>query len=212
MGREFIELFEQWAASYNQSVSGEDEEYKEVFEDYDHILEAVASRSYGTVIEFGVGTGNLTEKLIRFGRKVYGIEPSKAMREIAKERYPDLILLDGDFLQFPKIPEPVDSIVSTYAFHHLTDEEKNLAIQNYSHLLEKNGKIIFADTAFRDEEDRNQLHEYVKKQGYRHLLQDLEREYYTTIGTLDEIFRKNNFEVSFKKLNRYVWLIDATKN
>ena len=74
MGREFIKLFDEWAESYDNTVVGYDEEYKEVFEGYDEILEEVASKVNETIIEFGVGTGNLSKKLLEKGHNVIGIE------------------------------------------------------------------------------------------------------------------------------------------
>lgn len=35
MGKEFIELFEEWAKTYDDTVTGHDEEYKDVFLYYD---------------------------------------------------------------------------------------------------------------------------------------------------------------------------------
>jgi putative AdoMet-dependent methyltransferase len=211
MGREFISLFDDWAEFYEDTVSGYDLEYKEVFENYDKILQTVALRSNGTVLEFGVGTGNLTEKLISLGRVVYGVEPSKAMRAKTKARFRDLHLYDGDFINFPELPGKVDSIVSTYAFHHLTDKEKDTALKLYSKLLGDQGKIVFADTAFVSEEHREERHRIVKEQGYENLLADLKREYYTTLEMLEKLFKKNGFQVSFEKLNSYVWLMEAVK-
>ncbi|MQR95465.1 class I SAM-dependent methyltransferase [Fictibacillus phosphorivorans] len=211
MGREFIDLFDEWSSSYDETVSGNDQEYKEVFHKYDEILETVVQRSGNIVLEFGVGTGNLSEKLLRSGKQVIGIEPSKGMREKASERHPDLRLHDGDFLSFPKLDQEIDTIVSTYAFHHLTDEEKDRAIGQYSQLLKKNGKIVFADTAYLHEDDKIERHEKVRSQGFLNLLKDLQTEYYTTLGVLEDLFKKHDFEVSFKKLNEYVWLMEAVK-
>lgn len=211
MGREFIPLFDDWAEFYEETVSGHDIEYKEVFENYDKILQTVALRSNGSVLEFGVGTGNLTEKLVSLGRVVYGVEPSKAMREKTKARFMDMHLFDGDFINFPELPGKVDTIVSTYAFHHLTDEEKDTALKLYSTLLDDHGKIVFADTAFENETHREERHRIVKEQGHENLLADLKREYYTTLEILERLFEKNGFQVSFEKMNSYVWLMEAVK-
>ncbi|WP_257346182.1 class I SAM-dependent DNA methyltransferase [Pseudalkalibacillus decolorationis] len=211
MGREFIDLFNEWADSYDETVSGKDNEYHEVFEQYQDILNRVAQESSGTVLEFGVGTGNLSERLLENGLNVIGVEPSQAMREKAQSRFPDLSLLNGDFLTFPTLKIQVDTIVSTYAFHHLTDKEKDEAIRNYGKLLGNNGKIVFADTVYEHEQGKREIHDRVKKQGYSNLLEDLQREYYTTIGVLSESFNTHGFEVSYERLNRYVWLIKATK-
>ncbi|OBZ07823.1 class I SAM-dependent methyltransferase [Bacillus sp. FJAT-26390] len=211
MGREFIDLFDHWADHYELTVQGQDEEYSEVFQGYDAILEAVAERSYGTILEFGAGTGNLTEKLLRQSSTVYVVEPSAGMRAQFEKRGLNAVLLDGDFQQFPTIPVKLDTIVSTYAFHHLTDEEKERAIAFYSTLLGESGQIIFADTSFENEEARKQTELAAEQAGYTNLLKDLQSEYYSTIDLLERICKAHGLEVVFRQLNRYVWLMHATK-
>lgn len=85
MGREFDALFDEWSRSYDQTVTGNDAEYEEVFYQYDKILDAVRDRATGFVVEFGPGTGNLTGKLLEKGLKIIGIEPSANMRKIAQK-------------------------------------------------------------------------------------------------------------------------------
>ncbi|WP_169088158.1 class I SAM-dependent DNA methyltransferase [Paenibacillus sp. PL91] len=211
MGREFIDLFDHWADHYELTVQGQDEEYTEAFHGYDAILEAVAERSKGMVLEFGAGTGNLTEKLLKRGASVYAVEPSAGMRGIFEKRGLDAVLLDGDFLQFPSIPVKLDTIVSSYAFHHLTDAEKEQAIAYYSTLLEAGGQIIFADTVFQDEDARKQFESDAEQAGYLKLLHDLQSEYYTTLDVLEKICKVYGLAVSFQQLNRYVWLMHARK-
>lgn len=47
------------------------------------------------------------------------------MREKAAEKLGNVAQIsDGDFLTFPVPEGEIDTVVSTYAFHHLTDEEK----------------------------------------------------------------------------------------
>ena len=52
------------------------------------------------MLEFGVGTGNLTARLLKAGLKVTGIEPSPAMREKAIAKLETTDIVDGDFLDF----------------------------------------------------------------------------------------------------------------
>jgi putative AdoMet-dependent methyltransferase len=212
MGREFLELFETWANSYDESVGGQDEQYREVFAGYEVILNTVVNKSGNVVLEFGVGTGNLTKKLLDAGKTVYGIEPSAPMREKAFEKLGEHVSIqDGDFLQFPVPQEPIDTIVSTYAFHHLTDEEKAQAIANYGKLLHKGGKIVFADTAFADEEAFQQTINEAIERGFHNLAEDLQREYYTTLDALERMFKAGGFSVEFSRLNKFVWLMEAVK-
>jgi putative AdoMet-dependent methyltransferase len=212
MGREFLNIFEGWAEQYDSSVYGHDEEYKEVFANYEAILQGTAEEAFGHVLEFGVGTGNLTAKLLERGLQVYGIEPSKPMRELAFEKLGNQVVIeDGDFLHFPLSSKKIDSIVSTYAFHHLTDVEKEQAVVKYGKLLHAGGKIIFADTMFESEQAFSDTIEQAKQQGFNNLAEDLEREYYTTIPVLRYIFEKHGFSVTFTRYNHFVWLLNAVK-
>ncbi|WP_147532934.1 class I SAM-dependent DNA methyltransferase [Bacillus marasmi] len=210
MGLEFIELFDEWADTYDQTVLGDDKEYRAVFKNYDRILQAVADRVQGKIIEFGVGTGNLTEKLLNSNNKVIGFEPSLAMREKALEKLTNVNILNGDFLSY-NIHEPIDAIVSTYAFHHLTDDEKASAFSLYQSVLATGGKIVFADTVFiSDAHKQTAIHEANLK-GYLNLARDLATEYYSTIPSLEAMLKANHFSVEFTQLNSFVWLMDATK-
>lgn len=211
MGREFVDIFDEWAHSYDASVSGEDPEYRDVFDGYETILSEVAKRVSGTIIEFGTGTGNLTAKLIEAGFSVIGVEPNNKMRQHTSERFPSINVIDGDLLQFNIDCEKIDAMVSSYVFHHLTDEEKGEALKAYAKLLPTNGKVVFADTAFITEDAKKTQIEKERKREFHHVADDLEREYYTTIPVLTELFHDAGFEVIFTKMNDFVWLMDATK-
>lgn len=212
MGREFDQLFDEWALTYDDTVDGKDEQYKEVFYKYDQILSTVAAKAKGTVVEFGVGTGNLTKKLIEQGHDVIGIEPSKEMRAIAKQKIPSLIVFDGDFLLFPNLEKPIQSIVSSYAFHHLKDKEKEKGLELYASLLQSGDKIVFADTMFENEEARENIINWAKEKNYNRLIEDLQTEYYTFIPIFEHMLMKNDFTVTFQQMNKFVWILEAIKN
>ncbi|WP_071460213.1 class I SAM-dependent methyltransferase [Bacillus massilinigeriensis] len=210
MGKEFIELFEHWAGSYDDSVKGIDPEYREVFKNYEFILNEVAKRSEGRVLEFGPGTGNLTSKMAAKGLVVIAVEPSRAMRELAVAKLGDEAKIEeGDFFQYPE--GRFDTLVSTYAFHHLTDEEKERAIRDYGNLLAPGGKIVFADTMYESLAMYEKAIEDAASKGFNSLAEDLQREYYTTIPVLKEMMDKNGFLVSFERCNEFVWLMTAEK-
>lgn len=212
MGREFISIFENWANSYDETVVGHDLQYKEVFRSYDGILDDVVKRSGSNVVEFGVGTGNLTAKLIAAGKNVYGIEPSKSMRDIAVSKLPKGTLVsDGDFLDFPDPPFSPDTIVSSYAFHHLTNDEKREAVRRYGKMLAKHGKIVFADTVFKDRDSYISAIQDAKNRGFYQLAEDLETEHYPTISEIETIFTSEHFSIAFQKHNDFVWVMEAAK-
>ncbi|PWU66808.1 class I SAM-dependent methyltransferase [Gracilibacillus dipsosauri] len=211
MGREFLDVFEEWASSYDDAVTGNDPQYRDVFEGYDTILNEVAKLTVGNVLEFGVGTGNLSAKLIAKGHTVFGIEPSDPMRELAQKKFPQLDIKDGDFLQYHKPAVEINTIVSTYAFHHLTDEEKNKAITQFYEILADNGRIVFADTVYKNQAAKQKLHQEAEANEYTDLLHDLQTEYYPFLQDLKVLFTQNGFQFEAKQCNKYVWLIMARK-
>jgi putative AdoMet-dependent methyltransferase len=134
------------------------------------------------------------------------------MRQIAEEKLGEhAVIVDGDFLQFPKL-DHIETFVSTYAFHHLNDDEKAMAIAHYSKLLLKGGKIVFADTMYESHEEYSNAIRNAEKQGFYNLAKDLETEYYTTIPVLKKMLEENGFSVSFIQCNEFVWLMEALKS
>ncbi|KXZ16602.1 SAM-dependent methyltransferase [Bacillus nakamurai] len=212
MGREFIPLFEDWAATYDATVNGADKQYAEVFRGYEDILDTIVSLSGSNVLEFGPGTGNLTAKLVDANKKVFGVEPSPSMRKLAADKLSDKAAFsDGDFLEFPDPPFQIDTIVSSYAFHHLTDEEKQTAVKQYGTILQKHDKIVFADTVFEDAESYAEAIAKASQNGYHQLANDLKTEYYPTLETMKTIFSAEGFTARFTQQNDFVWIMEAIK-
>ena len=211
MGVEFVDLFDQWASSYDETVSGNDPEYREVFEGYEKMLGHLADLSISPVMEFGVGTANLTRKMVDQRKVVFGIEPSKEMRRIANIKCPEAAIYEGDFMQYPQLLTPIRSIVSSFAFHHLNRDEKKQAIRTFYDQLDTKGQVIFIDTLFKNETHKKLLISEAEQAGFLNLAQDLQEEYYPYLEDLIEMFSEAGFKVSCKQLNKYAWLIQATK-
>jgi ubiquinone/menaquinone biosynthesis C-methylase UbiE len=211
---DFTALFDQWASSYDQTVYGSDNEYSEVFENYDGILntmyQLVADKQSGTILEIGTGTGNLTKLLYGAGFNVIGVEPSQEMRRITRSKLPSVEVLNGHFLQVP-IARPVDAIVTSYAFHHLNLAEKRNAIEYLDRFLSKEGKIVIADTMFESEEYKRELYKKVEASKSFSLLNDLNTEYYEYLSDICKILEEFDYRIHTTKMNKYVWIISATK-
>ena len=52
---------------------------------------------------------------------------------------------------------------------------------------------------------------FEKMRGHVNLVEDVNREYYTTLPVMKSLIEAAGFTVEFTQLNNYVWLIDATK-
>lgn len=163
--------FDLWANEYDRSVNLSEENNEYPFAGYkdvlNHIYNEVRQKDNASVLDIGFGTGILTTQLYNNGYKITGIDFSEIMIDIAKEKMPQAELIKWDFSK--GLPDKIkdyyfDYIISTYAIHHLTDEEKIYFIKLLSSQLSLNGKIIFGDVSFETKEDlercRNKYIEY----------------------------------------------------
>lgn len=109
------------------------------------------------VLDIGVGTGNLARRFLGKADEVIGIDQSREMLHVAKEKYPQLKVRLGEFLKIPYESHCFDVIVSTYAFHHLNEEEKVLAINEMIRVLKPQGRIIIGDMMFASQEEKSEM-------------------------------------------------------
>ena len=178
---EFMDVFEKWAERYDDTVfnTSKENEYKDVFEGYSKMLDQIAQLSTGEVLEIGAGTGNLTQHLINQGLDVTAIDPSEDMRAIANQKE-GIHVIEGHFLKIP-VEKKFDTIVSSFAFHHLDHQGKQEALNYMKQFLKPNGHIVFIDTLFESEMNKNQIIQYYTDKMYVNLVEDLQTEYLSLI-------------------------------
>lgn len=203
MSLPFMDIFKDWASEYDNFVTGQDPEYKDVFVNYDFMIAQAVKHAKGDVVEFGPGTGNLTNYLLQQGLNVRAIEPSEEMAAIG-EKKTGISFERGDFLNFKQ--QPADTFISSFAFHHLTDTEKDIAIGKYAELLNEGGRVIILDTIFNSEEEKQSMIEHYTSLGFNNLVEDLNREYYPLKETMESIASRNGFDYHDTQLNRFAHL------
>ncbi|MCM3123106.1 methyltransferase domain-containing protein [Mesobacillus sp. AQ2] len=147
--------FDLWANGYDKTVQVSEESGVYPFAGYRAILNAIFKKVMGKenarVLDIGFGTGVLTSKLYDHGHQIDGIDFSSRMIALAQPKMPKANLIEWDITN--GLPEDIkakkyDYIVSTYALHHLTDEEKRQFIRILLPMLEEKGKILIGDIAF----------------------------------------------------------------
>jgi len=151
------EIFDQWAADYDQEVQREE---GFPFAGYQKLLtgfiEECNPQPGQCVLDLGCGTGNLGSLFSERGCEVWGIDFSPAMIEKAKVKHPTGHFMIHDIrLPIPtEIPGKYDFIVSAYTFHHFPIEEKIRMIRTLllQH-LNPEGRLLIGDLVFSDRED-----------------------------------------------------------
>ena len=201
--------FNSWADSYDEDVKVDRGALK-IYENYNKVLNKVYEKSTITgenisVLDIGVGTGNLAKKFLENNYRVVGIDQSREMLRVAKHKYPNLKVRLGEFLKIPFNDKVFDIIVSTYAFHNLNSEEKSLAIKEMIRVLKDNGKIVIGDLMFKNRVEE----EWVLKELTEVQVDEIKDEYYSYIDELESEFMKYNKKLNYEKIDRFISVIEV---
>lgn len=159
--------FDKWAGEYDDSISRFSEGYP--FEGYYDVLSYIHTRideiKNKHILDLGVGTGLLSHELYKKGAFIYGLDFSEKMIKLAKGKMPK-----ANFYKFDLkngLPGELSNIefnyiISSYALHHLNDQEKILLINRLIKQLKDGGKIIIGDIAFMTLEDKEKCRKDAK--------------------------------------------------
>ncbi|MCY6356342.1 MerR family transcriptional regulator [Clostridium sp. ZS2-4] len=202
--------FNNWADTYDDDVI-EDRGALKIYKNYNLILENVynlatsSSINNPLILEVGVGTGNLASKFLNKNYNIVGIDQSREMLRVAKQKYPQLKVRLGEFLKIPYSDKCFDIIVSTYAFHHLNNNEKSIAIQEMLRVLKDNGKIIIGDLMFKDKADEKCILGGLS----REQVEEIQDEYYSYIDFLEGEFKKFNKRLKYMRIDEFNYIIEV---
>lgn len=156
-----VPLFDDWAKIYDDLVEASE---GFPFTGYRDVLRRVVNLAQlgpGTrVLELVTGTGNLAERFIQAGAKVWGLDFSTAMLEEARTKVSSATLLQADLLgEWPLLPK-FERVVSAYVLHEFDLAAKLNVLTRSAEQLGTGGSLIIADIAFPNIEFAAQAHEY----------------------------------------------------
>ena len=142
--------FDDVAGEYDDSQNDTDEYRAAV----SLVVEHANLRSDDTVVDLGTGTGAIALALAEDAGKVVGRDISEGMMERAREKADEqgienVAFGEGRFRD-PDV-ESADVVVSNFAMHHLSDDEKREAIDAIAELGPR--KFVLGDVMFFGESD-----------------------------------------------------------
>ncbi len=117
------------------------------------VREFACPRPDDLVVDLGAGTGLLTLALATQVERVVAVDASPAMLERLSEhareaRLPNIEVVVADLRSLPLPDESVTLAVSSYAFHHLDDTGKELALAELRRVLAPGGRLVICDMMF----------------------------------------------------------------
>ncbi|WP_284140239.1 MerR family transcriptional regulator [Virgibacillus sp. LDC-1] len=204
--------FDGQAHKYDQRIKTEGHVFN-VHEGYEAALAMVENivqkGREATCLDIGIGTGNLGSRFLSYDMKVIGVDQSEKMLEKCKEKHPEIECRKGHFLILPIIDNQIDVIVSSYALHHLPDEEKLLALEEMTRVLKPFGQICIADLMLVDEVHRHKVLEGYRERGNTVAVESIEDEYYANQALLVSWFEHHGFLVETYQFNDILSMIYA---
>jgi putative AdoMet-dependent methyltransferase len=141
------------AAGYDEDVLDEADPIRAGYADcLRWTVERAEIAPASTVVDLGSGTGN-TSALVPAAGRLICVDISTKMMEFARPKLahlPRVEYVQADLLEFFDEPREFDRLVSTYAVHHLTEDEKAVLLEGLAQSLAADGIAVFGDLMFAD--------------------------------------------------------------
>lgn len=136
--------YDQLASTHDERTSGQCEDYLHYEETLNLIVEWVSSIKGEHGLDLGTGTGNLAGRFMDQSIQMSGVDQSKEMLRQCQRKFPNLDARLGNFLAIPYLEGEFDFVVSSFAFHHLTNEQQLIALEEMRRVLKPRGRICLA--------------------------------------------------------------------
>ncbi|WP_181350875.1 MerR family transcriptional regulator [Thalassobacillus sp. CUG 92003] len=206
--------FNDQAASYDQNIKTTG--YRFNVHAYYHdalakVVELVQAVPGEKGVDLGTGTGNLAAKFLSQGIPMIGVDQSEQMLKVCGEKHPEIDVRLGHFLSLPIMDDDVQFIVSSYALHHLPDEEKELALREMDRILGAGGRIAIADLMFEDESAKEAVLAEYEREGNTEAVEAILDEYYADRSRLIRWLEQRGFAVESFQFTPILHILYAQK-
>lgn len=187
-------------------------DFRDIESDSIKVLDILALKPDDVLLDFGAGTGTFAIQAARRCATVHAIDVSEAMIDHAKKKtvragVSNIEFHHAGFLTYKHKYSPVDAIVTIFAFHHLPDFWKGIALKRLNSMLKADGRLYIHDVILEEPHalmNIQALIDKLSKAGGELLREDTERhfrdEYSTYDWVMDGLLYRNGFMVKTKRI------------
>jgi putative AdoMet-dependent methyltransferase len=203
------------ANGYDDDVRNERDPIRVAYQDLlAWVIKEARIDSSSRVLELGSGTGNLS-CLIPQCNELVCVDLSEQMETIAHSKLGHIRnrrFIKADILDvFDLERAPFDSVISTYAVHHLTENEKRLLFSKVFTSLVPGGRAVFGDLMLQNQEVKlSKIQEY-RSQSDTRTAQAIEEEFFWSIDATKADLIVLGFQVEIKRFSDLSWGVVARK-
>ncbi|MDB5055452.1 MAG: transcriptional regulator [Bacilli bacterium] len=201
--------FDNRAFTHDERVLNNDNEYKDYEEALKITVQWVAPKVGEIGLDIGIGTGNLAGKFLEKGIRMVGIDQSKEMLKQCQRKYPEMEIKLGNFLAIPYVDGQFDFVVTTFALHHISEEQKRLALDEMRRVLKPHGTICITDLMFENETKKEKYLKNLHEKGKTDVINVIENGYLSLCSQLLQWFDENGYITKHKQINDLLYIVYA---
>ena len=192
-------------------------DFRDIVGESNAVLDTLGVDKDDVLIDFGSGTGIFAIQAALRCATVYGVDVSQAMLDYARTKaakagVENINFHHGGFLTFEHDDgPPADFITTTFAFHHLPDFWKGIALKRLAQMLKPGGRFFIHDAIIEEDnaiENVEALIEKLGTAGGNFMREDAEghfREEYSTYDWIMEgLLTRTGFEIDSKAVENGV--------
>lgn len=160
------------------------------------------------LLDIGAGTGIFAREASKRGLKVHAADVSKTMIFYAKEQTKgfDISFHHAGFLTIDLPNESINVITTTYAFHHLPDYWKGIALARIHQMLKEDGLLYLRDVIIEEKDSFENIEKLIAHQedlGGDFLREDIEGHFRDENSTydwvIDGLLKRAGFTIESKE-------------
>jgi len=185
-------------------------DFRDIKAEGNRVLDEIGIKKGDVLIDFGAGTGAFAIRAAQRGARVFAVDVSQAMIDQAQAKseragVSSIEFHHAGFLTYTHVGPPADAIVTTFAFHHLPDFWKGIALKRLSKTLKPDGQLYMHDVIIEEQNALDNIDTFIEKlasAGGNFLREDAEDhfrdEYSTYDWVMDGLLDRAGFTIQNK--------------